>query len=67
MNQLIDNDPARQPIRDFSGRLGALAAHYATTSNRSPSQWSAIVQAIRQNRKEDIEHKIKATHFILGD
>ena len=63
MNPLIDN-PAQQNARQWSTRLGILAAQNAAPADQ-PTRLSAILQSLR--RRQDTKETLRANHFILGD
>ena len=63
MNPLIDNPP-QQNTRQWSARLGILAAQKAAPVDL-PTRMSAILHSLR--RRQHADDTLKANHFILGD
>jgi hypothetical protein len=80
MNPLNDNDTARQDARNWSGRLGYLAAEapapspagilhqFQTVPPASPTRLSAILEQIRQRRQrqEHAADQLRAQDFLMG-
>ena len=67
MNQPIDV-PNQNAIQ-FSTQLGALAAERPAAQPALSGRLSAILEHLRQKERarEQLNHKIRATHFIMAD
>jgi hypothetical protein len=67
MNQPLEL-PNQEAIR-FATQFGALAAEHSTTSIHVPTRLSTILEHLRRldRAREQVKHKIRATHFIMGD
>jgi hypothetical protein len=81
MNPLTDNDTARQDARDWSGRLGHLAAELPAPSHAGilpqfqtaspaafPTRLSLILDHLRQGRQrqEHAADQLRAQEFLSG-
>ena len=63
MTPLIDS-PANQNARQWSARLGVLAAQKAAPTHLPP-RLTAILQSLR--RRRNAAETFRANHFIQGD
>jgi hypothetical protein len=77
MNRFGDNTLARQDARNWSEKVGILAAQMPATnlspfdpflSADTPTRLSTILHHFRQRqqKREDAEHKFRAQEFISG-
>jgi hypothetical protein len=69
MNQPINSDPTNQQARDWSERLGQVAAENATAPAAVPTHISAILNLLRQRNRtrQHVEHNLHANNFIMAD
>ena len=76
MNRFDNNTLARQDARNWSEKVGILAAQMPATSPPpfnplpsadAPTRLSAILQHFRQQqqKREDAEHKLRAQEFVI--
>jgi hypothetical protein len=71
MTQPIDNNPGNQQAREWSAQLGAMAAQAPMNPLGLPTHLAALIEHVRQRHRqrirEDVEHKVRAHHFIMAD
>lgn len=67
MNPMMNDEMPRQQIQDWAGQLGATAAQNSA-SRGLPSRFPEIMNRLRQQRiRQEMDDKLKATHFIMAD
>ena len=66
MKTPIENEATKAQAREWAANLGTLAAGHASSQRAIPMRRSTILDHLRRGRKEQIDHKIKAHMFIMG-